>query len=126
MHRVVLSEVRRGEEPRLLAEREDEQGHEGEVDEVRRLTQTDREEEQGHQATLRLGLASNARDRRATGEPVTDRGADGTTGEGEPTADQRTGGLDGAFHRRCVCHDSPWLFGRATCPVTSVGLSVEL
>ena len=47
------------------------------------------------QAALGLGLASDALDVRRTGEAVTDTGTDGATGEGDATADEGAGQLDG-------------------------------
>src|SRR3954453_8585340 len=59
-----------------LAEDEREQRGEGQVDEVRRLDQTDRQEELAGQLTLRLGLPSDAADQSVTGDAVTDARAD--------------------------------------------------
>src|SRR3954453_19333229 len=80
---------------RLLPEDEDEQRHEGEVDEVHGLDQADGQEEEGGQPTLRLRLAGDARDQVPTGHAVTDGGADGAAAERETTADEGARGLDG-------------------------------
>ena len=73
------------------AEDEDEQRHEGEVDEEHRLDQTDRQEEDRLQATLGLGLTGHALDVGRTGQTVTDAGADGAAGQGDATADEGAG-----------------------------------
>src|SRR5215468_12369435 len=78
----------------LGGEREDEQRHEGEVDEVHRLDQADRQEEDAEQAALGLGLTGYAGDRRAAGEAVADGRADGAATEGETATDERTGELN--------------------------------
>ena len=97
-HLSVLSSGWRGSEVLgSLAEDEDEQRHEGQVDEEHRLDQTDRQEEDRLQATLGLGLAGHALDVGRTGQAVTDAGADRATGEGQATADERAGRLDGRF-----------------------------
>src|SRR3954449_5878587 len=90
----------------LLGEHEDEQHREGEVDEVHRLDQADRQEEQGLEAALRLGLAGDAGDQRATGQTVTDGRTDGTATERQPATDEATGQLDrlGGY---LDCHLSP-------------------
>src|ERR1044071_10472486 len=51
---------------------EDEQRHEGQVDEEHRLDQTDGQEEDRLKTTLGLGLTSNALDVGRTGQTVTD------------------------------------------------------
>src|SRR3954454_19243683 len=71
------------------AQDEHEQGHEGEVDEVHALDQTDDQEHGGVQPAGRLGLAGHALDDRGAGQAVTDRRADGAAGEGDATADER-------------------------------------
>ena len=45
--------------------------------------------------TLRLGLTGDALDQRATGQAVTDGGADGAAAEGDAATDEAAGGLDG-------------------------------
>src|SRR5438477_1096720 len=55
-----------------LAEHEDEQRREGEVDEVRGLDEAAGQEELTGQLALRLGLPGVAADRRVTGDAVTD------------------------------------------------------
>ena len=82
------------------AEDEDEQRHEGQVDEEHRLDQTDRQEEDGLESTLGLGLTSYALDIGRTGQTVTDTGSDGATGEGDAATDEGTGQLDRSF----CCH----------------------
>jgi hypothetical protein len=89
---------------RSLAQYEHEQGHEGQVDEVHRLTQTNREEEDRHEATLRLGLTSNTLEGRATGQAVADRRADGAAAEGDAAADERTGSLQRCVTDERYCH----------------------
>src|SRR5262245_7619334 len=86
-------------------ENEDEQRHEGEVDEVHRLDQADRQEEDREQPALGLRLARHTRDGRAAGETVADRRADRAAAEREATADERAGELDRLL--RCVSHFSP-------------------
>src|SRR3954447_14143459 len=70
-----------------LAEDEDEQRHEGQVDEVHTFDERDRQEEDRLQATLCLGLARHALDVGRAGQAVTDAGADGATGKGQTAAD---------------------------------------
>src|SRR3954468_3695363 len=69
-----------------LAEDEDEQRHEGQVDEVHTFDQRDRQEEDRLEATLGLGLASHALDVGRAGQAVTDAGADRATAEGQAAA----------------------------------------
>src|SRR3954462_5190239 len=88
---------------RSLAENEDEQRHEGQVDEVHTFDERDGQEEDRLQTTLSLRLASDALDVGRAREAVTDAGADGATREGKATADERAGRLDGRFHGGC-CH----------------------
>ncbi len=65
-----------------------------EVDEVGGLAQADGEEHEGDEPSLRLGLAGDTLDGRATGEPVTDGCADRATAEGQPSADHGAGELN--------------------------------
>src|SRR6478735_12718195 len=92
--------LQRGRSPRS-AENEDEQRHEGEVDEEHRLDQTDRQEEDGLQAALRLGLTGDTLDVGRTGQTVTDTGADRATGEGDATTDEGAGQGHGVIS---YCH----------------------
>src|SRR5690349_15790634 len=85
---------------RLSPEDEDEQRHEGQVDEEHRLDQTHGQEEDGLQAALGLGLASDALDVGRAGQTVTDARADGATREGDAAAHERAGQLDRSFY----CH----------------------
>src|SRR3954470_4128172 len=71
------------------AQHEHEQGHERQVDEVHALDQTDDQEHGGVQAAGRLRLTGDALDDRGAGQTVTDRRADGATGEGDATTDER-------------------------------------
>src|SRR4051794_37962662 len=84
------------------AEDEDEQRHEGEVDEEHRLDQTHRQEEDGLEAALRLGLAGDALDVGRAGKTVTDTGTDRTAGEGDAAADEGTGRGHGGVSN-CHC-----------------------
>src|SRR4051812_18334195 len=86
-----------------LAENEDEQRHEGQVDEVHTFDQCDRQEEDRLEPALGLRLARHALDVRRTGETVTHAGADSTTGEGQSAAHEGTRGLDGGFDVSCHC-----------------------
>src|SRR6187402_541010 len=74
----------------MSPEDEDEQRHEGEVDEEHRLHQTDGQEEDRLQAALGLRLTGDTLDVGRTGEAVTDTGTDGATGQGDAAADERT------------------------------------
>src|SRR3954468_11742422 len=76
-----------------LSENEDEQRHEGQVDEEHRLDQTDRQEEDRLESALGLRLASHALDVGRPGQTVTDTSADGATGEGHATTDEGAGRL---------------------------------
>src|SRR3954463_3440721 len=91
---------------RLLGENEDEQHCEGEVDEVHRLDQADRQEEQGLQAALRLRLTGDTGDELATGQTVTDRGADRAAAQGQTATDEAAGELD-RLRGYVDCHFSP-------------------
>src|SRR5438874_5494031 len=89
----------------LLARKdEDEQHREREVDEVHRLDEANGQEEQGLQPALRLGLTGHALDQRATGQAVTDRGADRATAERDTTADETTHQFEALSW--CVSHFS--------------------
>src|SRR5581483_12371062 len=74
---LVASVVAGTKDSGLLAEYEDEQGHEGQVDEVHGLDQTDGQEEDRHEAGLGLGLTGHTRDGLATRKTVTDGRTDG-------------------------------------------------
>src|SRR3954464_10838449 len=99
------------------AQDEHEQGHEGQVDEVHALDQTDDQEHGGVQPTGRLGLAGAAVKTRRAGQAVTDRRADGATGEGDATADEgqaleetRGAAGGGLLGQEQGAHDSPRSF----------------
>src|SRR5215510_1560968 len=79
----------------VLGEDEDEHRHEGQVDEVHRLDQADGQEEDREQPALCLRLPGHARDRRASGQSVTDRGADRAASECEATSDEGPRQLNG-------------------------------
>ena len=78
-----------------LGEDEDEQRREGQVDEVHAFDQTDDQEHGRVEAALDLGLAGDAGDGLATGQAVTDGGADGPASERQAAADEGAGQLDG-------------------------------
>src|SRR6478752_7467373 len=98
--RVVSSAVTAMLVTRPSPEDEDEQRHEGQVDEEHRLDQTHGQEEDGLQAALGLGLASHALDVGRAGQTVTDARADGAAREGDAAANERAGQLDRSFY----CH----------------------
>src|SRR5262249_17841722 len=83
---------------------EDEQRHEGQVDEVGRLNQTNRDEERCEQPALRLGLPGDTRNQSVTRNTVTDTGADRAATHDQSTADESTGSDSGV-------HSVPPLFG---------------
>src|SRR5690242_4263632 len=87
-----------------LTEDEDEERHEGQVDEVHTFDQRDRQEEDRLQAALGFGLTSHALDVRRAGQAVTHAGADSTTGEGQAAADEGARGLDGRVEGGVCCH----------------------
>ena len=60
----------------MLGEHENEQRHEGEVDEVHRLNQTHGQKEDSEQPALRFRLAGDPADGGSTGKAVADRRAD--------------------------------------------------
>src|SRR4051812_26623771 len=83
---VVVITVSRRSLPGLLgAEHEHEQRHEGQVDEVHALDQTDDQEHDRVQSAASLGLTSDPLNGRGTGQTVTDSRTDGTTGERQTT-----------------------------------------
>src|SRR4051794_33095246 len=88
-----------------LAEDEGEQRRERQVDEVRRLDQTDGQEELTGELALGLGLPRDAADEGVTGDAVTDARTDRTAAERQPTADETAGGGDCLRHVLC-CHFS--------------------
>src|SRR5579884_141993 len=95
-----------------LGQDEDEQGHDGQVDEVHGLDQTHDQEHGRVEPALHLGLPGDAGDGLATGQTVTDRRPDGSTAEGEATAGERPGQLDCLLSGCCHCWISPiWLTG---------------
>src|ERR1700722_10656696 len=77
----------------LLVQREDEQGGEGQVDEVHGLHQADGQEHDGEQPPLGLGLAGHAGDGLASGEAVADGRTDGAAAERQATPDHGAGPL---------------------------------
>src|SRR6478752_1516153 len=115
----LLASYRRGGCPRS-AEDEDEQRHEGEVDEEHRLDQTDRQEEDGLQAALRLGLASHTLDVGRTGQTVTDTGTDRAARKGDATADEGAGKGHGVIS---YCHCD--LFSSGVAPGAALGLPLS-
>src|SRR5664279_5179966 len=70
----------------LLADDEDEVGHEAQVDEVHGLDQTDGQEQDREELRPRLRLARHAGNGLRAGQAVTDGRTDGTATEGEPAA----------------------------------------
>ena len=90
-----------------LGEDEDEQGGEGQVDEVHAFDQTDDQEHGRVQPALDLGLTGDAGDGLATGQAVTDGGADGATAEGETAAGEGAGQLDGLLRVLAMWWISP-------------------
>src|SRR5215210_5543417 len=88
----------------LLAENEDEVGHEPQVDEVHGLDEADRQEQDGEQLRPGLGLTGDAGDGLRAGQPVSDGRADGATAQGEATAYQCARGLDRGYKLGICCH----------------------
>src|ERR1700722_10089243 len=86
-----------------LGEDEHEQGGERQVDEVHAFDQTHDQEHGRVEPALHFRLPGDAGDGLASGQAVTDSGADGTAAEGEPAAREGAGQLDGLLGG-CSCH----------------------
>jgi hypothetical protein len=88
----------------LLSDDEDENDHEGQVDEVHGFDQADRQEQDREELRAGFGLPRHTSNRLGAGKTVTDGRTDSTATQQEATADEGPGRLDGRYEFGICCH----------------------